>query len=110
MARWLETSSIQKTQDLLANILVLSIQDNSRVQFLCDPSTGAAVVQRLRVALSRSRAKNKSIGRKINEFTLCHEIYPYTVDGIRHDCVVMWVEKSDKHIHRELLDDIVERN
>lgn len=109
MAVWLDTSGIVKTQELLAHILVLN-KDGARVQFLCDPSAGPAVVQRLRVALSRSRERNKARGKKINEFTLRHEIYPYTYQGTRRDCVVMWTEKSDKHIHRELLDDIVERS
>lgn len=109
MAVWLDTTGIQKTQELMAHILSYALQ-GARVQFLCDPAAGPAVVQRLRVALSRSRERNKSRGKKINEFSLKAECYPYTKDGIRHDCVVMWVEKLDIHIHREILDDITERS
>ena len=109
MAVWLDTSASPSTLQLLEGVLLQALQ-GERVQFICDPSAGPAVVQRLRVALSRSRERNKARGKKLKEFTLRHEIYPYTQDGIRHDCVVMWIEKSEKHLHRELLDDIVERS
>jgi len=80
------------------------------VQFLTDASLGPAVVQRLRVALSRSRKRHEAKGSKVAEFTLCHAIYPYTKNGKRHDCIVMWTEKTHHHIEREILDDLLERH
>lgn len=108
MAVWLDSDGIQKTKDLLGQVLLAASAGN-RVQFLVDAGQGGVVAQRLRVALSRSRLRNKQAGRKISEFTLHHSVYPYTMDGKRHDCLVMWVEKSFVHRKRELLDDLVER-
>lgn len=108
MAVWLDTTAIHKTKDLLAHVL-LHAKNGQRVQFLVGPGLGATVVQRMRVALSRSRQRNRNRGKKIDEFSLRHDCYPYTKDGKRHDCIVMWTEKNHHHRHRELLDDLVER-
>lgn len=108
MATFLDANTIQKTKDLLASVLMHTKQ-GERVQFLVDPGLGDAVVQRMRVALSRSRGRNRSRGKKIDEFSLRNEIYPFTKDGKRYDCIVMWTEKNHHHRHRELLDDLVER-
>ena len=109
MTKLLNADEIQTTQELLAHILY-ECKQGERVQFLVDPSMGSVVVQRLRVALSRSRERNRRRGKKIDEFTLRHDIYPYTNRvGKRHDCVVMWTEKNRHHVTREILDDILER-
>lgn len=109
MTHFLDTSEIQKTTDLLAHTLYWCKQGN-HVQFLVDPGTGPAVVARMRVALSRSRARNVKNGRKVDEFSMRHNIYPYTSrDGKRHDAIVIWTEKNSYHERRELLDDLVER-
>lgn len=108
MTKWLDVSTIRKTDELLAHVLVYA-KSGERVQFLVDPSAGPAIVQRMRVALSRSRKRNQSRGKPIDEFTLQHEIYPHTKEGKRYDCVVMWTEKHLHHRTRELLDDLVER-
>jgi hypothetical protein len=109
MAKWIDASQVKRTQDLLAQVLHAAL-DDSRVQFLVEPSLGPVVVQRMRVALSRSRKRNLKMGRKVQEFTLHHIVYPYTTrDGKRHDCVVIWTEKNFHHRTRELLDDITER-
>lgn len=98
------------TNDLLANVLI-HCKKGERVQFLVEPRAAAAVVQRLRVALSRSRNRNKSQGKKIEEFTLRHSIHPHTsLDGKRHSCIVMWTEKEQHHVVREMLDDLMERD
>jgi hypothetical protein len=80
------------------------------VQFLCDPAMGDVVVQRLRVALSRSRKRNEAKGKKIDLFTMHDSVYPYTdTHGKRHDCVVIWISKTETHRDLELLDDLLER-
>jgi hypothetical protein len=82
-----------------------------QVQFLTDPGSGEAVVQRLRVALSRSRKRNEAAGRKIDMFTMHDSIYPYTDrSGKRHECVTIWTVKTEQHRDRELLDDLMERS
>lgn len=108
MAKWIDSSAIQTTKDLTASVLYLA-QDGERVQFLVDAGMAAVVAQRMRVALSRSRTKNRNLGKKVKEFVLMYESYPFTKDGKRHDCIVMWTEQNIHHRKRELLDDLVER-
>lgn len=98
------------TNRLLAEVLSRCAKDE-RVQFLVEPRADSHVVQRLRVALSRSRKRNKKAGRKVSEFTLRHSIHPHTGrDGKRHSCIVMWIERQSHHVQRELLDDLMERD
>lgn len=109
MAYLLDTTAIHKTSDLLGHILY-NCKIHGRVQFLVDAGQGEAVVQRLRVALSRSRKRNLRAGKLTQEFTLRHQSYPYSLDGRRKECLVMWTEKNQHHVVREILDDLVERN
>lgn len=97
------------TNRLLAEVLSRCV-DDQRVQFLVEPRADSHVVQRLRVALSRSRKRNKRNNRKVAEFTLRHSIHPYTHEGKRHSCIVMWIERQQHHLQRELLDDLMERD
>lgn len=97
------------TNHLLA-VVLSHCKSGERVQFLVEPRAAEHVVQRLRVALSRSRNRNRQQGKKIEEFTLRHSIHSHTdTAGKRHSCIVMWVEKQQHHVVRELLDDIMER-
>jgi hypothetical protein len=110
MTLTIQTEPTWNTNQLLATVLS-HCKSGDRVQFLVEPRAAENVVQRLRVALSRSRNRNKAMGRKVDEFTLRHTIYPHTdSEGKRHSCIVMWVEKQQHHIVRELLDDIMERD
>jgi hypothetical protein len=97
------------TNRLLAEVLSHCANDQ-RVQFLVEPRADTHVVQRLRVALSRSRNRNRRANKKVNHFTLRHSIHPYTSEGKRFSCIVMWVEKDSHHRQRELLDDLMERD
>jgi len=108
MAVWVDTSQIHKTHELVAHVLYAA-RDGERVQFLVQAGTAAVIAQRMRVALSRSRTKNRNLGKKVKEFVLMCESYPFTKDGKRYDCIVMWTEQSIHHRKRELLDDLVER-
>lgn len=98
------------TNRLLAEILSRCANDQ-RVQFLVEPRADSHVVQRLRVALSRSRNRNRKTNKPVFEFTLRHSIHPYTdADGKRHSCIVMWIERHPHHIQREMLDDLMRRD
>lgn len=98
------------TNHLLAVILT-HCKGGEQVQFLTDTRAAENVVQRLRVALSRSRSRHRAQGKKVEEFTLRHSVYPFTDSGgKRHSCIVMWVEKQRHHEVRELLDDLMERD
>lgn len=109
MTLWIENAESKRSTDLLGEILYAA-REGARVQFLVGAGTGNAVVQKLRVALSRSRNRNRAKGKKVSIFTLKHEIYPFNLNGRRHDCLVMWTEKNKYHEARELLDDIMERD
>lgn len=110
MAVWIDTTDKPNTADFLARVLQVGLT-GERAKFLVDPGQGMVVVQRLRVALSRSRERNRRRGKKNSEFTLSASTFPYTeLSGKRHECVVMWVRRSTTHEHRELLDDLMERN
>lgn len=109
MTVWIGEEHTKKTTLLLVEIL-RQCKQGEQVQFLCDPGSGEAVVQRLRVALSRSRKRNEAKGKKIDMFTMHDSIYPWTdLAGKRHDCVTIWISKTESHRERELLDDLLER-
>lgn len=109
MAIWIDTKQTPRTTLLLGTVLTHA-RSGERVKFLVDSGVGPAVVQRLRVALSRSRKRNEARGKKNSEFTLCHSIHPHTEQGKRFDCIVMWTVKTHHHVERELLDDLLERD
>lgn len=109
MTVWIGEEHTKKTTPLLVEIL-RHCKLGEQVQFLCPPGSGEAVVQRLRVALSRSRKRNEAKGRLIDLFTMHDSIYPHTdLNGKRHDCVVIYTVKTEQHRDRELLDDLMER-
>lgn len=97
----------QATNTLLGEILIHAKQ-GERVMMLTEPGGALKIVTRLRTALSRSRQRNRKAGRKIEEFTLHHSVFPYTQDAKRHDCLVMWIERTPRHVLREHLDDLLE--
>ena len=80
---------IDDTNRLLYQVLEVALK-GERVLFLCEAGTAVAVVQRLRMQLSRQRNKMRQKGKRIQEFQLHSEIYPETHGGIRYDAVVMW--------------------
>lgn len=109
MAIWIPEEDTRKTTPLLVEIL-RECKKGNRVQFLCAPGMGDVVVQRLRVALSRSRKRNEAAGKKLDLFTMHDSVHPYTTpEGKRHDCVVIWTVKTEKHQDLQLLDDLLER-
>lgn len=109
MTCWIHNPEELTTAELLGQVL-LSARDGTHVQLLAAPRNAGRVIQRLRTALSRSRARNRERGKKVEEFTLRHSTYDYTkADGTRHECLVMWIEKGFHHKIRESLDDLLAR-
>lgn len=104
MAIWIEDADSKKASDLMAEVLSLA-NGGERVQFLVRAGGGGACAQRMRVELSRSRTRHKKAGRTYKEFTLKHQCYPFTKNGIRHDCIVMWIEIRRFHRLKEILVD-----
>jgi hypothetical protein len=96
------------TQQLLAAILI-QVREDKRVSFLCAAGNGGAVMQRIRVALSRVRKTMEEDAIPIGMFTLRNSIHPETHESRRYDCVVVWRERNDRHETLESLEDLLER-
>lgn len=97
------------SSELLAAALV-HLLNGDKAQILVPRGHGTSTINAVRVALSRSRARNKRRGRKIQRFTLNHSIYPFTDERGRFDAVVLSVKKNRTHRALELVDDMMERN
>lgn len=97
--------------ELMAEVLRYLLRDScQRVQILVRRGEGVATINKCRVALSRSRQRNRAKGRKIAHFTLNHSIYPYTDGtGARFDAVVLSIQRRRKHRALELVDNLLER-
>lgn len=97
-----------KTDVLLTQILQPMAHDpETRVAFLCESGTGEDVLQRLRVMISRIRARAETRGKKIRKFRLRSSVHSETHQGTRYDCVVVWKEISDVHVMSEQLEGIL---
>lgn len=96
---------------LLAAVLENLIkQGHERTQVLVARGDGEKTINKLRVALSRSRGRNMAKGKRIARFTLNHHIYPYTnADGVRFDALVLSIQKNRLHRALELVDDMLDR-
>lgn len=103
----IEEPNIYHTETLLGQVLAPLVRDDSRVMFLCDPSTGKDIVQRLRVMISRKRKELGARGKKARRFRLHSSIHPETHGGKRFDCVVMWKSVNDIHRMSEDLEDML---
>lgn len=77
------------TNRLLYQVLQLVLKDE-RAYFLCPAGESEALIQRLRMALSRQRNKMRARGKPIQEFQLYSSVHPETHDGIRYDAILMW--------------------
>lgn len=98
------------SSELLAAALMI-LRNGDRAQVLVNRGDGIKTINKLRVALSRSRKRNTARGKKIARFTLNHSIYPYTNErGERFDAVVLSIQKNRLHRALELVDDMLERN
>lgn len=97
--------------ELLAAALDLILKNGAlKVQVLVGRGDGQKTINKLRVALSRSRQRNMAKGRKIAHFTLNHSIYPYTkLSGERFDALVLSIQKNRRHRALELVDTMLDR-
>lgn len=103
----IDEPALDKTEQLLEQILPPILVEDARVRFLCDPSTGDAVAQRLRVMISRRRKALEAKGKKPRRFRLHSDVYPETHDGKRFDCVVLWHTINDVHQMTQDLEDLL---
>jgi hypothetical protein len=98
---------LDHTEKLLEQILVPILLKDARVRFLCPAGEAEAIAQRLRVMLSRSRAKLRSKGKKPRIFRLHSSVHRETHDGHRFDCLIMWQSTTDTHLMSQDLEDVL---
>jgi hypothetical protein len=99
--------ALDKTEKLLEQILLPILHSNARVRFLCPPSEGSAIAQRLRVMLSRKRRALESRGKRPQRFRLHSSIHTETHEGRRYDCLIMWRSVSELHLMTQDLEDVL---
>lgn len=97
----------EDTEQLLGRILHVILTEGNRALFLCDAGSGDRVNARLRVMLSRKRAKLSRHGKRTKQFALCHSIHSETHGGKRYDAIVMWRRTGIKDIMKESLEDLL---
>lgn len=99
---------VSDTRVLLGAVLThLNADENARVQFLCPAGSGNSTMQRVRVMLSRVRNNLKAKNKPIRQFSLHHSVHPYTHEGKRMDCIIVWRSKSVRHIAIESIEEVI---
>lgn len=98
--------NLADTDVLLGQILVPVMQDE-RVSFLVPAGQANLVMARVRVMISRKRAKMKQRGRTLRHFRLNSTVHRETHNGERMDCIIVWREIKDSHMMAETLEDLL---
>ena len=92
------------TQEMLETILEHFNQGRG-VTFLCHAGSAGAVIQRLRMRLSRLRNRMDEKNLPKQHFRLEAHHYPYTnMRGKRYDCIVMQQIKTQQHLVNETVE------
>lgn len=99
--------ALDKTEQLLEQILIPILRKDARVRFLCPSGEGGAIAQRLRVMLSRKRRALEQKNRKPQRFRLHSSIHTETHEGRRYDCLIMWRSVSELHLMTQDLEDVL---
>lgn len=92
--------ALTDTTRLLAQILTVVMEDG-RVLFLCPAGESEAILNRVRMALSRQRQKMRNKGKRIQQFQLHSTVHPETHEGLRYDAIVLW-RVTSKHQEAEM--------
>lgn len=94
----LKDPPIYNTEKLLEEILkVILAKEGERVLFLCPPSQGEAIVQRIRVMISRNRKSLIAKGKRPKRFQLKSSFHYETHNSKRWQACVLWVYTSDQN-------------
>lgn len=108
MATRIDNLPVDNTKKLLLAIMP-ALNRDERVMFLVPAGDGKRLEARIRVMLSRARARLQlKATKKMNHFKLHCTIHPHTERGIRYDAMVFWRAKNATHLAQELLDDMLE--
>src|SRR3546814_6318155 len=102
------SSDVCSSDLLLAEIIRHAVLAEAEVRFFTPRGEGKAVMQRVRMELSRSRQRNERKGKRNLRFSLHQSIYPWTtLDGKRLERVLVTSTRSPTHPNLELLDDLL---
>jgi hypothetical protein len=101
----LQDPPVDNTEKLLEQILIHALKDDEQVLFLAPSGGGPAILQRIRMMISRRRKRIKAEGRKAKEFRFRSTIHPETHSGVRYDACVVWIETSPQTIMLQILED-----
>ena len=97
---------LDNTKALLGQVLTPMLREGKRVLFLCPAGEGIAILQRLRVMISRERGAMIANNKRPRRFRFRSSIHPETHNGIRYDACVCWKQTSDGTMMLEILEDI----
>lgn len=100
------TPNLSNTEDILAKILPPAFA-GERVSFLVGAGQSFHVMARVRTQISRKRTLLRNRGVKPKLFNLMSSVHPETHNGIRHDCIIIWIEVRESHVLSETLDDLL---
>lgn len=93
------------TTTAMLEVIIEHFNNGQGVTFLCHSGQGKAVIQRLRMRLSRLRNSMDAKNLPKQHFRLEAHSYPYTnTRGQRYDCIVMRQVKSRQHIVSETVE------
>lgn len=107
MAVRIANPPLNNTEQLLERILLVIMQDESRALFTCPAGEGEAILQRMRVMISRKRKELQAKGKRVRKFRLRSTIHIETHAGIRYDACVCWRQVSESNVMSEELEGIL---
>ena len=87
---------------LMEFLFINTTEPRTKVTFRCPKDSGNILMQRIRMRISRLRAKAKQKGKKLTHFRLRHEVFPTAT----YDAVVVWREVSENAKVLQVLDSV----
>lgn len=100
-----------KTQDLTVHLLKAwaPFREEVHESFLVRTEDPKAVVQRIRMQISRIRKRATNQGKRPARFVTKYNSYPWTdyKNGIHYTCIVMWVTIPSHVILTEIFEEVL---
>lgn len=94
------------TKEILKEILAKTKEQDSEYIFTCAAGMAPIIMQRVRVMLSRMRARMQAEGYKMQHFRLCSKIDAVEQNGQLVNQVKVWRFKSGRSEIQEVWDDL----
>jgi hypothetical protein len=100
------TPPIDNTEKLVEQVLLATVQLNSRIKFLVPAGESRLVIARIRTMMSRRRNKLRQHEKRVKYFRLNSTVHRETHDGQRFDCIVMWREVTKNQEFRQIITEV----